>query len=143
MPRPVTLFLGQWADLDTDTAFAKAKEFGYDGVELPCWGDFLDVERAVEDPAYVALRKGKLAEYGLGNWAISAHLVGQAVCDPIDERHKSIVPERVWGDGDPEGVRQRAAAELITSAKAAVALAHLAQAVFLPAHQRRGHQQGL
>lgn len=119
MPRKVTLFLGQWADLDTDTAFSKAKSFGYDGVELPCWGDFFDVE-AAQDPAYCAERKAKLAEHGLGCWAISAHLVGQAICDPIDARHKSILPDRVWGDGEPEGVRQRAAAELIKTAQAAV-----------------------
>jgi sugar phosphate isomerase/epimerase len=122
MARPVTLFLGQWADLDTDTAFGKAKDFGYDGVELPCWGEFLDVEQAASNMAYCKERKAKLAQYGLGNWAISAHLVGQAVCDPIDERHKSIVPPRVWGDGEPEGVRRRAAAELIKSAQAAVNL---------------------
>jgi sugar phosphate isomerase/epimerase len=114
----VTLFLGQWADLTTDAAFEKAKDFGYDGVELPCWGEFFDVVKA-QDPLYCAERKAKLDEYGLQCWAISAHLVGQAVCDPIDERHKSILPDRVWGDGDPEGVRQRAAAELKLTARAA------------------------
>jgi len=36
------------------------------------------------------------------------HLVGQAVCDRIDERHRAILPKDVWGDGDPEGVRKRA-----------------------------------
>lgn len=35
-------------------------------------------------------------------WAISNHLVGQAVCDdPIDQRHRDILPAAVWGDGDP------------------------------------------
>jgi sugar phosphate isomerase/epimerase len=52
-------------------------------------------------------------------WAISSHLVGQAVCDNIDERHESILPEHVWGDGDPEGVRQRAADEMKATARAA------------------------
>jgi sugar phosphate isomerase/epimerase len=45
--------------------------------------------------------------------------VGQAVCDNIDERHKAILPDEVWGDGDPEGVRQRAAENLKLTAKAA------------------------
>jgi sugar phosphate isomerase/epimerase len=45
--------------------------------------------------------------------------VGQAVCDLIDERHQSILPPHVWGDGEPEGVRQRAAAELADTARAA------------------------
>jgi sugar phosphate isomerase/epimerase len=44
--------------------------------------------------------------------------VGQAVCDNIDARHKAILSAAVWGDGDPEGVRQRAAQELIDTAKA-------------------------
>jgi hypothetical protein len=46
-------------------------------------------------------------------------LVGQATCDLIDERHKAILPERVWGDGVPELVRQRAATEMILTAQAA------------------------
>ncbi len=48
------------------------------------------------------------------------HLVGQAVCDnPIDERHQGILPERLWGDGEAEGVRQRAAEEMKDAARAA------------------------
>ncbi len=55
-------------------------------------------------------------------FAISNHLVGQAVADKIiDERHKGIVPPRIWGDGDPEGVRQRAAEEIKNTARAAAA----------------------
>lgn len=52
-------------------------------------------------------------------FAISNHLVGQAVADRIDERHKSIVPAYVWGDGKPDGVRKRAAEEMIRTAEAA------------------------
>jgi sugar phosphate isomerase/epimerase len=55
-------------------------------------------------------------------WAISNHLVGQAVCDRIDERHKSILPPHVWGDGNPEDVRQRAAEEMKATARAAAKL---------------------
>ncbi len=56
-------------------------------------------------------------------WAISNHLVGQAVCDhPIDERHQGILPARIWGDGEPEGVRQRAAEEMKDTARAAAKL---------------------
>ena len=42
---------------------------------------------------------------------LSNHRTGQAVCDPIDVRHKALLPEYVWGDGKPTGVRQRAAEE--------------------------------
>jgi len=119
MTRPVTLFTGQWADLSFDTICAKAKQFGYDGVELACWGDHFDVTKALEDPGYCAGRWEVLNKYGLKCFAISNHLVGQAVCDQIDKRHKSIIPARVWGDGDPEGVRQRAAEEMKKTARAA------------------------
>ena len=55
-------------------------------------------------------------------WAIGTHLVGQAVCDPIDSRHQGVLPEDVWGDGDPEGVRQRAAEKMKDTARAAARL---------------------
>ena len=60
-----------------------------------------------------------LERHGLGCWALGAHLVGQAVCDPIDERHQGILPPEVWGDGDPEGVRRRAAERMKDTARAA------------------------
>jgi sugar phosphate isomerase/epimerase len=60
-----------------------------------------------------------MAKYDLQLFAISNHLVGQCVCDLIDERHKSIVSPAIWGDGDPEGVRGRAAKEMIANAHAA------------------------
>lgn len=117
MSRPVTLFTGQWADLPFETVCKKAKEFGYDGLELACWGDHFEVSKA--DDAYCAQKKEILKKYDLRVFAISNHLVGQAVCDRIDERHQGIVPDYVWGDGEPEGVRQRAAAEMIKTAEAA------------------------
>ncbi|MEA2455991.1 MAG: hypothetical protein QOI45_2253, partial [Thermoleophilaceae bacterium] len=119
MPRPVTLFTGQWADLPLEELAAKAQQWGYDGLELACWGDHFDVARAVAEPDYVGGRRELLGRYGLDCHAISTHLVGQAVCDPIDERHRAILPERVWGDGDPEGVRRRAAEEVADAARAA------------------------
>jgi sugar phosphate isomerase/epimerase len=119
MARAVTLFTGQWADLPFETICQKAKSFGYDGVELACWGDHFDVEKALKDPNYCKGRSDVLKAHGLKNFAISAHLVGQAVCDLIDERHKLILPPEVWGDGDPEGVRQRAAKRMIETAQAA------------------------
>jgi sugar phosphate isomerase/epimerase len=120
MARPVTLFTGQWADLPLETLCAKAAAFGYDGLELACWGDHFEVDKALADDGYVQSRHDILAKHGLKCWAISNHLVGQAVCDdPIDSRHKGIVPPCVWGDGDPEGVRQRAAEEMKNTARAA------------------------
>ncbi len=123
MARPVTLFTGQWADLPLEELVDKVKGFGYDGVELACWGDHFDVKQALDDPDYCKNRWSMLNQKGLGVWAISTHLVGQAVCDRIDERHEGILPPHVWGDGDPEGVRQRAAQELKDTARAARKLA--------------------
>jgi sugar phosphate isomerase/epimerase len=71
------------------------------------------------DETYCQSKREMMAYYGLRLFAVSNHLVGQCVCDLIDERHKSIAPPHVWGDGDPEGVRQRAAQEIIKTAQAA------------------------
>ncbi|MCB1236193.1 MAG: sugar phosphate isomerase/epimerase [Verrucomicrobiae bacterium] len=117
MPRPVTLFTGQWADLSCETMVRKAKEFGYDGVELACWGDHFEVDKA--DAAYCKAKRELLDKHGMKCLAISSHLVGQAVCDNIDARHAQILPDYIYGDGDPEGVRQRAAEELKKTAIAA------------------------
>ena len=119
MPRPVTLFTGQWADLSFETICEKARSFGYDGVEIACWGDHFDVEKALSDDSYVQNRWDILNQYGLKCFAISNHLVGQAVCDRIDERHASILPPRIWGDGKEDGVRARAAEEMKNTARAA------------------------
>jgi sugar phosphate isomerase/epimerase len=119
MARPVTMFTGQWADLPLETLLQKVKEFGYDGVELACWGDHFEVRKALEDDEYCAKKRELLAKYGMQVYAISNHLVGQAVLDNIDLRHKAILPDYVWGDGDPAGVNQRAADELKDTARAA------------------------
>ena len=119
MTRAVTLFTGQWADLPLETVAKKAKEFGFDGLELACWGDHCDVQRALKEDGYAQGRRDLLAKHGLQVFAISNHLVGQAVCDNIDARHKSIIPPHVWGDGDPAGVNQRAADEMKATARAA------------------------
>ena len=119
MGRLIALFTGQWADLKSDDMFRKTEEFGYDGVELACWGDHFEVDKALSDENYCAKKREQLERHNLGCQAISAHLVGQAVCDIIDQRHKSIVPDYVWGDGDPAGVNARAAEEIKNTARAA------------------------
>ncbi|GMU24255.1 MAG: AP endonuclease [Phycisphaerae bacterium] len=119
MARPVTLFTGQWADLSLEQMCKKAKKFGYDGLELACWGDHFEVGKALEDRSYCKRKWELLEKHGMSCFAVSNHLVGQAVCDLIDERHKSILPAHVWGDGKPEGVRSRAAAEMMDTARAA------------------------
>ena len=123
MPRPVTLFTGQWADLPFEEMCRLASSWGYDGLEIACWGDHFEVDRALNEPDYIQGRHAILKKYNLKVYAVSNHLVGQAVCDhPIDERHKGILPPRLWGDGDPEGVRKRCANEMKDTARAAAKL---------------------
>ncbi|HVU22893.1 MAG TPA: sugar phosphate isomerase/epimerase [Opitutus sp.] len=119
MPRTITLFTGQWADLPLEKLAPLARKMGYDGLELACWGDHFDVDAAAGSKKYVAEKWQLLKDHGLTCFAVSSHLVGQAVCDNIDARHKAILPPDVWGDGNPEGVRKRAARKLALAAKAA------------------------
>ena len=119
MARPVTLFTGQWADLPVEELAAKAGAWGFDGLELACWGDHFEINKAVADSSYASAKRDLLDRYDLQCHAISSHLVGQAVCDRIDQRHRSILPPHVWGDGDPAGVNRRAAEDMKNAARAA------------------------
>ncbi|WP_208427058.1 MULTISPECIES: sugar phosphate isomerase/epimerase family protein [Salinibacter] len=120
--RPVTLFTGQWADMPLSTLAEKAAGWGYDGLELACAGDHFDPIRAANEDGYVRKKRDQLTAHDLDVWALSQHLVGQAVSDRVDERHEDVLPERVWGDGDPDGVTRRATKELKRTAAAASAL---------------------
>ncbi len=117
MKRLITIYTGQWADLPLETMAQKAKQFGYDGLELCCWGDHIEIDKA--DQAYCDAKLELLKKYELKPVAISTHLVSQAVCDNPDIRHKAILPAYIWGDGDPEGIRQRAAVEIIKTGEVA------------------------
>jgi sugar phosphate isomerase/epimerase len=119
MPRPVTISSGQWWDIPFETLCRKMAEFGYDGIELACWGDHFDVERALSEDAYVRRQRDILEKHGLQCFAISNHMVGQAICDRIDERHKGLLSAAIWGDGKEDGVRQRAAENMKNAARAA------------------------
>ncbi len=116
--REVTLFSGQWADLPLAEFLPKAKSFGYDGAELACWGDHLDVARAAVDPAYCAGKLEAFACHGLVLRAISNHLAGQLVCDPNDdERSDAFAPPELAGDA--EGKRRWAVEQMKNTARAA------------------------
>ncbi|ADJ48966.1 xylose isomerase [Amycolatopsis mediterranei S699] len=116
----MTLFTGQWADMPFEELAQRAAEWGYDGLEIAASGDHLDLARADEDEAYVRSRLDILDKHGLKVWAISNHLTGQAVCDdPIDFRHRGILRDHVWGDGDGEGVRRRAGEDMKRAARVA------------------------
>ena len=119
MTRPVTLCTGQFADLPVAKLAKKAREWGFDGLELACWGDHFEIAKAMADDSYCAKKRELLEQNGLKVFAISNHLVGQAILDIVDERHKAILPDDVWGDGDPAGVNKRAAENMKNAARAA------------------------
>jgi sugar phosphate isomerase/epimerase len=119
MPRPLLLFSHNWTDLTLEDLAGKASEWGYAGFELTCWGDHLEVQRAISEPDYCSVKLDLLSRYDLQIPVVSNHRVGQAVCDPIDVRHKALVPDYVWGDGKPEGVRQRAVEEMLATFRVA------------------------
>src|SRR5437764_12347287 len=111
MPRPVILFSGSWTDLSLEELAPKSGEWGYQGLELCCWGDHFEVQRALSEEDYCQHKLDVLARADLGVSILSNHRVSQAVCDPVDARHPALVPDYVWGDGKPAAVQQRAAAE--------------------------------
>jgi sugar phosphate isomerase/epimerase len=119
MPRPVILFSGQWTDLPLAEVAQKAGEWGYQGLELCCWGDHFEVQRALSEADYCRQKLDLLSRFDLTVSVLSNHRVGQAVCDAIDARHQKILPDYVWGDGDPAGVQQRAAEEMMATVRAA------------------------
>ncbi len=118
MARPVTLFTGQWADMSLKDLAAKAASWGYDGLELACWGDHMDVDRAAEDMEYCKGQKKILEDNGLSLFAISNHLAGQLVCDPNnDARSDVFVPDDCKGDADKK--RKWAVEAMMNTARAA------------------------
>ena len=99
MARPVTLFTGQWADLPLSVLAEKASAWGYDGLELACWGDHIDVARGAVDKDYCARQRALLEKHHLKLFAISHHLAGQLVCDPNnDSRSDGFAPASCAGD---------------------------------------------
>ena len=117
MARPVTLFTGQWADLTLEVICQKASQWGYDGIELPCWGDHFNVQKALSDDGYCQERHDLLGRYGLKCWAISNHLTGQLVLDILDERTDDWVPANIRGNSEKK--RDWAIAEMKDTARAA------------------------
>jgi sugar phosphate isomerase/epimerase len=119
MARTVILFSGQWANLPLEALAPKAAEWGYQGLELSCWGDHFEVQRALSEDDYCPRKLDLLARHDLSVPVLSSHQVGQAVCDPIDARHQALLPDYVWGDGDPREVPLRAAEEMTAAVRAA------------------------
>ncbi len=118
MGRPVTLCTGQWADMTIDELAAKASKWGYEGLELACWGEHIDVYKAADDQKYCDDILNTLKKNNMNLYAISNHLAGQLVCDlNDDERTDAFAPEQFAGDA--EGKRRWAVETMIKTAHAA------------------------
>lgn len=117
MARPVTLFTGQWADLHFEEICQKGKDMGYEGLEIACWGDHMDVRQAALDPSYVDKKKTILKKYNLKCWALGAHLAGQCVGDYNDPRLDNFAPDHC--EGKPDKIRKWAIEEMKYTAQAA------------------------
>ena len=120
MARPVTIFTGQFADLPFEEVCRMMSGYGYDGLEIACWGDHMDVRKAAADPAYVEEKKAILKKYNLGCWAIGAHLAGQLVADKWDPRVDTFAPAELAGK--PDEIKAWATEEMKYTARAAAAM---------------------
>ena len=117
MSRPVTLCTGQWADLPLEKLAKMAASWGYDGLELACWGDHMDVERAATDKKYGKKQLGILKKNNLKLFSISNHLAGQLVCDlNNDSRSDAFAPHDCAGDAEKK--RQWAVEAMKNTARA-------------------------
>lgn len=117
MSRIVTLMTDQWTDMDLETLCAKAKEWGYDGLELACWGKHYDVSRAAKDDAYVEEVKALLKKYDMQVQALSMHIIGQCVGDYNDPRLNNFAPAHLADK--PDEIRAWAIQTMKDSAVAA------------------------
>lgn len=117
MGRLLTLMTCQWADLDLETMCRKAKAMGYDGLELACWGNHLNLKEAVEDDRYIKDIKKLLKQYDLEVYALATHIIGQCVGDYNDPRLNNFAPPELADK--PEAIRKWAITNMKYAALAA------------------------
>lgn len=120
MARPITLFTGQWADLSFEEMCRKAKSFGYDGLEIACWGDHMEVDKAEVEPFYIEEKLKILKTHDLQCYALGAHLTGQCVGDAPDPRLDGFAPAELAGDA--QAIREWGIDQMMKTARAAAAM---------------------
>lgn len=119
MARQVLVCSGPWSDMPLEQFAQHVADWGYQGLELAFWGDHFAVQVALSEESYCAEKLALFNQLDLTVPAIGVHRLSQVISDPIDSRHRSLVPEYVWGDGSSEGVRERATEELLAAFQAA------------------------
>jgi len=103
MSRAVTLFTGQWTDLSFEDIAKLASNFGYDGLEIACWGDHIKIDNAYTNTEYIKDKKNILEKNNLKCWALGTHIIGQCVGDLYDQRNDSFAPKELAGN--PEAIQ--------------------------------------
>ncbi len=119
MTRPVLLHSGPWSDVPLEELTPRISDWGYQGVELACWGDHFEVQRALSEEDYCQRKLDLLTRHELTVGVLSNHRVGHAVASVITPVFQAILPDYVWGDGEPRAVQQRAAEEMVATLRAA------------------------
>lgn len=100
MGRLVTLTTCQWADIEFDKMCELAKKMGYDGLEIACWGNHINIDKAYTDDSYVKWLKDNLEKNGLVCKAIATHIIGQCVGDAPDVRLNNFAPAELANDSE-------------------------------------------
>src|SRR5262245_35319211 len=122
MARPVLLFSVPWIDVPLEQLAARAAEWGYQGLELYCMADHLEVQQALADPSYCSAKLEIMSRHDLQVPVITSYGIGHAVCSPHAPGLKPLLPDYVWGDGELSGIQQRAAEEMTATIRVAQAL---------------------
>ena len=144
MARPVTLFTGQWADLSIDELAGKCGEWGFDGLELACWGDHFDVAKAMSDSGYAAGRGAAREPGSAAGRSATTSSARRSATRSTTPPGRALA--RGLGRRRPRG-RQRAAEAMKDTARGGPArrrrrhrlhrLADLAHALLVPAQRLR------
>ncbi|MCX7700603.1 MAG: sugar phosphate isomerase/epimerase [Gemmataceae bacterium] len=119
MPRPLLLYSGAFADLPFEELAARAVDWGYQGLELACSTEHLEVQRAVSEPTYCAQRLEQASRQDLQIPVLNCQRMCLLLGDHLDDRYRELAPDYVWGDGRPDGIRHRVVEELLATVQAA------------------------
>ena len=122
MARPITLFTGQWADLPLAELAPKASRLGLRRAGARLLGRSLRRRRGAERARLLRRAVARCSSSTVSAATRSARTSSARPSATRSTRATArILPPEVWGDGDPEGVRQRAAERLKDTARAAAA----------------------
>jgi sugar phosphate isomerase/epimerase len=119
MARPAILCTQPWADLPVLDLAPQIAEWGYQGLELWCGGDHLEVQLALSDEDYVNTLIETLNQLELRVLAVSSPTVSLLPLNGARPWYREQVPDYVWGNGDCEGVQERSVEELASTVRVA------------------------